>query len=190
MRTPAIGLTLLALAACTRPEPPPLEVVQGFDAERYLGTWHEIATIPAWFQEQCVTDTTATYSPAPEPGWIKVVNACRTASGEMDAAEARARFTGAPGEARLEVTFVDLLGWWVWPIAGKYEVIALDPGYGWSLVAHPSRDYAWILSRSPRLDDATLLELRAKLDAVGYNPCRLVLTAAEDPRRGRSLCAI
>jgi len=73
-------------------------------------------------------------------------------------------------------------------VSGDYVVIALDPDYRWSLVAHPSRDYAWILAREPRLADAVLGRLRATLEAAGYDPCRLVLTAAADPRRGARLC--
>jgi apolipoprotein D and lipocalin family protein len=181
---------LLALVtACTRPTGPPLEPVAGFEVERYLGTWHEIATIPSWFQRACATDTTATYAPAPEdPRRIAVRNACRTEAGEEKVAIGRARFTGPPDRAALEVTFLEPLGFWLWAVSGAYVVIALDPDYRWSLVAHPSRDYAWILAREPRLADAVLGRLRATLEAAGYDPCRLVLTAAADPRRGARLC--
>lgn len=179
-----------ALAACSRPAAgPPLEPVAGFVLERYLGTWHEIATIPSWFQRACASDTTATYGPAPEdPGWIAVRNACRTAAGEEKVAEGRARFTGPPDRGALEVTFLGALGGWLWATSGAYVVIALDPDYRWSVVAHPSRDYAWILARGPSLPDATLAALRERLVAVGYDSCRLVLTAAADPRRGARLC--
>ena len=193
MMRPGAALLLagLLLGACARGGGgPPLDVVRGFEAERYLGTWHQIAFIPNRFQSQCVADTTATYAPAPEPGWIKVVNACRTGDGDIEQVDARARFVGEPGEARLEVAFVELLGQWLWPIAGAYQVIALDPDYRWALVAHPSRDYAWILAREPVLDDATLAMLRDRLTAAGYDSCRLVLTADLDPRRGQALCRI
>ncbi len=180
---------LVLLAACSRPAPP-LEPVRGFTAERYLGGWHEIASIPAWFQRDCASDTRAEYGPAPEdPAWIAVRNSCRTAAGEEKAAVGRARFTGAADRGALEVTFLEPLGFWLWAAAGAYVVIDLDPDYGWSLVGHPSRDYAWILARRPRLDDAVLERLRARLEAEGFDPCRLVLTAA-DPRRGRALCAL
>lgn len=189
IRRAARALVLL-LAACSRPAGgPPLEPVAELELERYLGTWHEIATIPSWFQRACVTDTTATYGPAPEdPGWIAVRNACRTASGEEKVAEGRARFTGPPDRGALEVTFLGVLGSWLWATSGAYLVIALDPDYRWALIGHPSRDYAWILARGPSLPDTTLAALRERLVAVGYDPCRLVLTAAADPRRGARLC--
>jgi apolipoprotein D and lipocalin family protein len=183
-------LSALLAAGCTTPASgPPLEPVAGFALERYLGTWHEIASIPAWFQRDCAGDTTATYAPAPEDrAWIAVRNACRTASGEEKVAEGRARFTGPPDRGALEVTFLEPLGFWLWAVSGSYVVIDLDPDYGWSLVGHPSRDYAWILAREPRLADDVLARLRTRLEAAGYDACRLVLTATADPRRGARLC--
>ncbi len=180
---------LLLLAACSGGEPP-LHTVSDFDAQRYLGTWHEIAAIPAWFQRQCASDTRAVYTSVAEAGQIGVANSCRRGDGTLDTALGRARFTAPPDQGRLEVTFLEFGGHWVWPIAGDYEVIALDPDYRWSLVGHPSRDYAWILAREPRLDDATLVVLRERLREAGYDPCRLVLTADADPRRGRDLCGL
>ena len=181
--------TVLALAACVSPGKPPLTTVEGFEAERYLGTWHEIAAIPAWFQRDCARDTRAEYTAVPEPGQIGVLNSCRRADGTLDSARGRARFTGPEDQGRLEVTFFRPLGFWLWPIAGTYDILALDERYRWSLVGHPSRDYAWILAREPRLDDAMLDQLQERLTAEGYDPCRLILTVDADPRRGASLCS-
>ena len=177
---------LLFLVACS--SEPPLQTVNDFDAQRYLGTWHEIAAIPAWFQKQCVGGTKAVYSTVPEAGQIEVANSCRRADASDDVALGRARFTAPPNQGRLEVAFFEIGGYWLWPISGGYDVLALDPGYRWSLVGHPSRDYGWILARETRLDDATLLALRDRLVAEGYDPCRFILTADDDPRRGRRLC--
>lgn len=65
--------------------------------------------------------------------------------------------------------------------------MALDPDYRWSVVGHPSRDYAWILSRTPSLPTDTLRQLRERLSAVGYDTCRLIVTAG--PGRPR-LCDV
>jgi apolipoprotein D and lipocalin family protein len=176
------------LAACGGGQP--LQTVDDFDPARYLGPWHEIAAIPAWFQRACASDSRADYSTVAEAGQIGVANSCRRADGTLDTALGRARFTAPPNQGRLEVTFFELGGIWLWPVAGTYDVVALDPDYRWSLVGHPSRDYAWILAREPRLDDATLLALRDRLAAERYDPCRLILTAGEDQRRGLSLCEL
>lgn len=179
---------LLLLAACS--SDPPLRTVADFDAQRYLGTWHQVAAIPAWFQRQCASDTEAVYSAVAAAGEIGVANSCRRDDGKLDTALGRARFTAPANEGRLEVTFLEFGGYWVWPISGAYQVMALDPDYRWSLVGHPSRGYAWILAREPRLDDSTLLSLRERLREQGYDPCRLILTADADPRRGRTLCEL
>ena len=180
--------TLLLLAACGGEAP--LRTVSDFDPERYLDTWHEIAAIPAWFQRQCASDARAVYTAVAEAGQIGVANSCRRGDGKVDTALGRARFTAPPNEGRLEVTFLEFGDHWFWPIAGDYEVMALDPDYRWSLVGHLSRGYAWILAREPRLDDVMLQALRTRLQEAGYDPCRLILTADADPRRGRSLCEL
>jgi apolipoprotein D and lipocalin family protein len=181
---------ILLVAACTSASGPPPTTVSDFEPKRYLGTWHEIAAIPAWFQRHCASDTRAEYTAVPEPGRIGVLNSCRRAEGTLDSARGRARSIGPQAQGRLEVTFFRPLGFWLWPIAGAYDVLALDEDYRWSLVGHPSRDYAWILAREPRLDDATLNRLRKRLATEGYNPCRLILTADADPRRGSSICSL
>jgi apolipoprotein D and lipocalin family protein len=53
----------------------PLRTVASVDLQRYLGTWYEIATIPASFQKNCVGVTT-TYTLRPD-GKLGVLNRCR-----------------------------------------------------------------------------------------------------------------
>jgi len=165
-----------------------VEPVRGFEPARYLGQWHQIAAIPAWFQDQCAYDVTATYNRGDEPGRLRVLNACRTADGTLDQAIGRARFTEAPDVAALEVTFVKLLGGWRWFAAGDYVVIALDDDYRWSAVAHPSRDFAWILAREPELEPATLAEIEAAYAAAGYDTCRLLRTPRQAGGGETPLC--
>jgi apolipoprotein D and lipocalin family protein len=177
---------LLALftAACSKPQQAPMEAVSDFAVERYLGDWFQIAAIPAWFQEDCVANTTASYAPA-EGGRIAVINSCDTADGSRKSAEARARFTGSATEAKLEVTFVDLFGFWLWPAGGDYWVIGLDKDYRWAVIGQPSRSYAWVLAREPSLDVPDLDEISDILVQQGYDPCTLLLSM---PDRERPLC--
>jgi apolipoprotein D and lipocalin family protein len=180
---------LLLLVGCAGVRRPALEHVDDFDLDRYLGTWHQVATIPAWFQDQCVGDAQADYAlDADHPGLVTVTNSCRVESGATDVAEGRARFVGPPAEGQLEVTFLSLFGHWIWPVPGGYVVVELDPDYRWVLVGHPSRDYAWILARDRTLPDATLVRLRETLERNGYDSCRLLLT--EPGRNGPSLCTV
>jgi apolipoprotein D and lipocalin family protein len=181
----ALLLAGVAAACASRPAPP-LATVSQVDVARYLGEWHQVATIPAWFQRQCVADTTATYARA-DDGLIAVRNACRTEDGSVDEATGRARFVGEGTDGKLEVTFFEVFGYWLWPVAGDYWIVALDPDYRWSVVGHPSRDYAWVLARSPRLDDETLRAIDRLLADAGYDTCTLLLTMPDE--RGR-LCDV
>jgi lipocalin len=60
MRLGPVLLFLGVLAGCTA-VPTGVEPVRGFDLERYLGTWHEIARLDHSF-ERGLTNVTATYA--------------------------------------------------------------------------------------------------------------------------------
>jgi apolipoprotein D and lipocalin family protein len=180
------GLLGALLSACSRDVPAPMTTVTDFDVHRYLGQWHQVAATPAWFQSDCVADTTADYALA-ENGGVTVVNSCLAADGSLKQAEGRARFTGTGTDGRLEVTFVKVLGFWLWPAAGDYWIIGLDPEYRWSVVGQPSRKYAWVLARSPSLDTETLIEIGRILEKEAYDTCKLILTTTD--RQGR-LCDV
>lgn len=182
-RTAMAGVAMLATAACAGGGRD-LPVVNGVDLQRYAGEWYEVAAIPASFQRDCASDTRARYRPL-DDGRIAVVNTCREADGKLREASGTARTTGAPGEGKLEVAFFSVFGMPVWLAAGDYWIVALDPEYRWSVVGHPSRNYGWILARTPTLPPDTLRALRERLAAVGYDTCRLLVTA--DPARPR-LC--
>jgi apolipoprotein D and lipocalin family protein len=145
---------------------PPLETVGHVDLRRYAGTWYEIASFPARFQEGCVA-TRAEYTLRSD-GLIRVVNQCRRESldGPLKTATGLARAVNPPANSRLKVSFFR-------PFWGDYWIIDLDPAYQWAVIGHPSRDYLWILSRTPRLDEAVYRRLLEHLPAQGYDPGRL-----------------
>ena len=171
-------------------EEAPLPPVSGFEVDRYLGLWHEIASIPAWFQEDCVSDTSARYGLEPESGLVTVLNRCREESGEWDEADGFARFTGPRDEGGLEVTFLSIFGLPLWMIAGDYVVVALDEDYHWSAVGHPSRDYAWILARETELPLETLREIEARFAEAGYDTCEILTSPRKDQEARRPLCEL
>ena len=170
-------LAVLATAAAVSAEEPPLEVVGSVDLDRYLGTWYEIASYPAWFQRGC-TAVTAEYS-LRDDGHILVVNGCRKGSldGKLKQAKGRAKVVDHATNAKLKVSFFG-------PFWGDYWIIDLDPEYGWAVVGVPSRKYLWVLSRTPVMDNALYQEIVGRLQAKGYDKERLVRTlqpAAADP---------
>ena len=173
-RTLATAILATGLAACSPGNEPPLAVADDFRVDRYAGRWHEIATIPASFQDDCTGSATAEYARVGDR--VAVVNRCPTGAGKIKVADGMARFVERPTLGKLEVTFVQLGDWWLWPAAGRYWIVALDPAYRWSVVGEPGRDYAWILSRTPSLPADTLARLSGVLRDAGYDPCALVVT--------------
>lgn len=150
----------------------PLQTVQHVDLNRYMGQWYEIAAIPMFFERRCVAGAMAQYRLLPD-GMVEVVNSCQTKSGERISSTGRARVVDSKTNAKLKVTFLNLLGWRFWA-GGDYWIVDLDPDYQVALIGHPDRRYAWILSRTTALPPETLTRLQQVLRAKGYDPCRLM----------------
>jgi apolipoprotein D and lipocalin family protein len=171
-----VGLTFVfsalvtALTAQAEVEPVPY-----VDLNRYLGTWYEIASIPQSFQKQCVSDTQAKYSEA-ELNTIEVQNTCKKADGSTSSAEGRAKVVDDVSNAKLKVTFVKILGNWIYLFGGKYWIIDLHPDYDYAVVGHPKRTYGWILSRTPSLDHNLITTIAANLTTQGYDLCAFNMT--------------
>ena len=83
--------------------PDDVEPVDGFDSERYLGTWHEIARLDHSF-ERNLERVTATYG-LNEDGSISVLNkGFNTQKGEWRQAEGVAKPMGSPDVGHLKVS--------------------------------------------------------------------------------------
>lgn len=164
-------LTLSAVFAA-----PPVKSVPQVDLQRYAGTWYELARLPNRFQDKCVGDVTATYTPNPD-GSVQVVNRCRTRDGDTTTSVGLA--TKAPDVdtgAQLKVSF--LPKWLRWfPLGrGDYWVVLLDADYRYAVVSEPSREYMWVLSRTPAMDPAAYGAITEQLRAGGYPVDQLVRT--------------
>ena len=173
-----IGMVVVMVTATGWAAQPLLEVVEHVDLDRYLGTWYEIASYPAWFQRGC-TAVTAEYS-FRDDGLIRVVNSCRKGSldGPLKRSTGRAKVVDEATNAKLKVSFFG-------PFWGDYWVIDLDPEYRWAVVGVPNRKYLWILSRTPRMDETLYREIVGRLPAVGYAPDRLNRTPQPEAPEGR-----
>lgn len=164
--------------------------VDSLDLSKYAGTWHEIASIPQFFQRKCVRDTKAVYAAA-DAGQIRVENVCTRDDGGRERIEGRARVPDVNSTSKLEVTFVELFGEYRYWVAADYWVLALDPNYNWAVVGHPSLRYGWVLAREPRLSAATTAEIIGRIKSQGYDACDFVIT----PQTGglsvkRPLCTV
>lgn len=174
IRLPAVAFMMLLIGACTG-HPDGVQPVRDFQADRYLGTWYEIARLDHSF-ERGLTNVTAVYDRRPD-GTLSVVNSgFNPKDCAWKRAEGSARFQGDPSVASLSVTFF-------WPFAGGYHVFALDKAdYGWAVVAGPNRDYLWILARSPTLPEPVRADLVARAAALGFDAKGLIMVDHGQPR--------
>jgi apolipoprotein D and lipocalin family protein len=168
-------LSAVLLSEQLNAQQPPLQVVPEIDYQKYAGKWFEIARLPNRFEEDCVANVTAEYTPRPD-GRITVVNRCEEADGGINVAEGVARREdGAPPsvlEVRFAPAFLSLLPM-VW---GDYRIIELDPDYRYAVVGSDDREYLWVLSRTPHLDDATYDAAVAAARSQGFDVSRLIRT--------------
>ncbi|WP_336366712.1 lipocalin family protein [Marinobacter sp. C2H3] len=157
----------LLLAGCTG-LPKNIEPVTGFDTDRYLGTWYEIARLDHSFEEG-LTRVTAEYS-RNDDGSLSVINrGYNPESGEWEQAEGRAVFVGSPDVAHLKVSFFG-------PFYASYVVFWLDQAdYDQAYVTGFNRDYLWFLSRTPTVSPEALERFKAKARAEGFDLGELIV---------------
>lgn len=176
-------LSVLLLSACSTPRTPEgVQAVTGFDVNRYVGHWHEVARIDHSF-ERGLTRASATYSRNPD-GTLKVVNrGYDPVRKEWKEAEGTASFIGEPTRAALKVSFFG-------PFYGGYNVVALDENYQWAMVVGSSTDYVWILSRTPSLPSDVREHLLERARTMGIDTRRILWaapTAAAAPAGRRAV---
>jgi apolipoprotein D and lipocalin family protein len=168
----ALALIAFAAIAPAHAEPAPLQSVPSVDVPRYMGTWHEIAKYPNWFQRKCASSTQATYTLQTD-GRVQVLNRCKTDKGEWTEALGAARQIGGPNSPRLKVRFAPEWLSFIPLVWGDYWIIDLDPDYQWVVVSEPKREYLWILSRTPQMPAAIYQELLGKLHDRGFDLKRI-----------------
>ena len=156
-------------------ETKPVQTVEFVDLHKYMGDWHEIASIPQFFQRKCVANTVARYEILPDQS-VQVLNSCDTKDGERISSEGRAKVSDPQTNAKLDVTFARIFGRYVYTIGGKYWIISLDKDYRYAIVGHPKRKYGWILARSGTISTTVLSDLVKELRAQEYDPCEFNIT--------------
>lgn len=155
-KTFALALIVVAIlvSACTG-LPNGTNAVVGFELDRYLGNWYEIARLDHSF-ERGLTNVSASYS-LQEDGGVRVLNrGYNRKTAEWDEAIGKAYIVDSPDVGRLKVSFFG-------PFYGGYNILELDlENYEYALVAGPNRSYLWILARSPELPADIVESLVAK----------------------------
>lgn len=153
-----LGTLVMMLTGCTG-VPEKVQPVTGFELERYLGQWHEIARLDHAFERNLI-DVSAEYS-LREDGGVKVVNrGFDQKKQQWKQAIGKAYFVDRPDIGRLKVSFFG-------PFYGGYNIAMMDTDYSSVLVIGPSLDYGWILARDKTLDAARCHELLNEAERIG-----------------------
>ena len=179
---PLLGVLLISLGSSqvlAQQGDQAVKTIASLDVPRYLGAWYEIAKFPNWFQKKCVSNTKAVYTAKPD-GNLRVLNSCKTASGETSEAEGLARQIGAKDSPKLEVRFAPEWLSFLPLVWGDYWVIDLDSQYQVAAVSDPKREYLWVLSRTPQLDPKVYADLLQRLKQQQFDIQKLELTSQKN----------
>ena len=141
--------------------PPAVTPITGFELDRYLGTWHEIARLDHSF-ERGLEQITANYS-LRDDGGVRVLNrGFSTEAGEWEEAEGKAYFVEDESTGYLKVSFFG-------PFYGSYVIFELDQDdYQYAFISGPDNGYLWLLSRTPNVDEALLDRFRQRARELGF----------------------
>lgn len=162
----AAMMTFAFLGGCAS-VPEGVQPVTGFELDRYLGRWYEIARLDHRF-ERGMSNISATYSMR-DNGGVNVLNrGYKPAKGKWDEATGKAYFVGDSDVGQLKVSFFG-------PFYGGYNIIELDKeNYQYALVAGPNRKYLWILARTPELNQDVLSMLVNKAKQLKFPTDELI----------------
>lgn len=155
-----------------------MQAVSGFELDRYLGTWYEVARLDHRF-ERGMSNVTANYSMRNDGGVSVVNRGYQTADGEWDDATGKAYFIGDSDIGQLKVSFFG-------PFYGGYNILELDKvEYQYALVAGPDLSYLWILARSPDLGPDILSGLLNSAKGLGFPTEELIFVDHTPPAHVR-----
>jgi apolipoprotein D and lipocalin family protein len=166
-RALALSAILVAILGGCLGMPEGVRPVAGFELERYLGKWYEIARLDHSF-ERGLSRVTAEYS-LREDGGVRVVNRGYSAdTGEWDQAEGKAYFVEDDNTGYLKVSFFG-------PFYGAYVVFELDhDGYEYAFISGPSRSYLWLLARTPEVSEELRQRFVERAAALGFDTDALI----------------
>lgn len=166
MKKIMLSLASLLLTGCLG-MPESITPVTGFELEKYLGKWYEIARLDHSF-ERGLEQVSADYS-LREDGGVRVENrGFSVEKNKWKTAEGKAFFVREPDEGYLKVSFFG-------PFYGAYVVFELDKAnYQYAFVSGPNTDYLWFLSRTPTVDEKLMTLFKEKAESVGFDTDQLI----------------
>lgn len=141
--------------------------VQGFEVDRYLGRWYEIARLDHRF-ERGLEQVSADYSLRPEGGITVINRGFSTAENSWKEAAGKAFFVDNDGEGHLKVSFFG-------PFYSSYVIFELDEeNYQYAFVSGANKSYLWLLARTPAVEESLKTEFQTRASALGFDSNELI----------------
>jgi apolipoprotein D and lipocalin family protein len=140
-------------------------VVEPFDLDRYLGTWHEIARLPNKVEKN-IKALTEKYTMR-EDGMVGVISrGFDTQKQRWVKALGKAKFAARQTMGKLKVSYFG-------PFYFAYNVLDIDEDYQYALVSGNDRDLLWILSRETTIPHVIKDRFLNHARAIGFDTDRL-----------------
>lgn len=136
--------------------------VTGFELNRYLGKWFEVARVDNRFEKGLIK-TTAEYTLNGD-GTMNVLNSgIDEISVRHKRASGTAVFVRNKYEGALKVSFFG-------PFYGDYNIVDLDEDYRWAIIVGSSPKYFWVLSRTAEVPEELRERAIKAASEVGVPP--------------------
>ena len=166
MKKILLGAMATLLSGCLG-MPESVKPVQGFELDRYLGKWYEVARLDHSF-ERGMDQVTAEYS-LRDDGGVRVLNrGYSVEKNKWSEAEGKAFFVGESDEGYLKVSFFG-------PFYGSYVVFDMDQeNYQYAFISGPDTSYLWFLSRTPTVDPKLLARFVEQARSLGFDTDQLI----------------
>jgi len=167
----ALIVASLVLTGCLG-MPNKVSPVTGFDLQKYLGKWYEIARLDHSF-ERGLTRVSAEYSLRDDGGVTVINRGYSPDDGQWKQAEGKAYFVDAADEGYLKVSFFG-------PFYGSYVIFELDQqAYQYAFVSGPDLSYLWLLSRKPNLETEVIDRFVSRAKQLGFDTSQLIFVEQE-----------
>ena len=148
--------------------PEGVQPVDGFEIEKYLGKWYEIARLDHSF-ERGLERISAEYT-LRDDGGVNVVNRGFSLKDKSwKEADGKAYFVAGENSGHLKVSFFG-------PFYGSYVVFELDDeAYQHAFVSGYNKSYLWLLSRTPDVSDELIARFISRSAELGFDVENLIL---------------
>jgi apolipoprotein D and lipocalin family protein len=175
LKAAVTAVLAVSLSACLG-MPEKVSPVDGFELNRYLGKWYEIARLDHSF-ERGLESVSAEYA-LRNDGGVSVVNrGYSPGDGEWKAAEGKAYFVEDEHTGYLKVSFFG-------PFYGSYVVFELDKkDYQYAFVSGPNTSYLWLLSRTPEVAPDIIERFKHTANERGFDMSELIFVNHADGMR-------